>query len=79
MLSLPTENELLCEWLKAKFSKGSVPNPHPGSKVSTAIFLWKALQLHIIQGFYSSLITSLSDFELKVQLLLSMRICCTST
>ena len=33
MISLPDGNEILSDWLKAKFKKGAVPNTHPGSKV----------------------------------------------
>ena len=33
-MSLPEGKEMLSDWLKAKFKKGTVPNAHPGSKVS---------------------------------------------
>ena len=33
VMSLPEGNEMLSDWLKAKFKKGTVPNAHPGSKV----------------------------------------------
>ena len=42
---LPDGNDMLSDWLKAKFRKGTVPNTHPGSKVIQADLSVKAFNL----------------------------------